>query len=223
MPTLDVRFNQDGRDRRKKLPLAEGERLLDRILHEGVPLSHDCGGVLACASCLVIVREGLEALARAEEDEQDILDKAAANTAGARLSCCVIVRSGDLVVEIPQMELPAMSPRPDGTGLPVTLSDRAAKHFATQLAKKPGIAGVRLSVRPAGCSGMRYQVDYAGTFGTGDTVFVSGGIRIAVDPQSLPFVAGTHLDFSAEGLASRLRFDNPNMRQTCGCGESFGV
>ena len=142
---------------------------------------------------------------------------------GARLSCCVIVRAGDLVVEIPQAELQTMSPPPDGAGLPVTLSDRAAKHFATQLAKTPGAAGVRLKVRPAGCSGLRYQVECAERFDAGDTVFASGGVRIAVDSESLPFVRGTQLDFAADGLASRLRFDNPNVRQTCGCGESFGV
>jgi iron-sulfur cluster assembly accessory protein len=54
-------------------------------------------------------------------------------------------------------------------------------------------------------------------------VFESAGVRIAVDPASLPRVQGTTVDLVREGLARRLRFDNPNARQSCGCGESFGT
>jgi iron-sulfur cluster assembly protein len=221
MGTLEVRFNQGEESRRIQVPLVEGERLLDQIVRSGVPLAHDCGGVLACASCAVVVHEGAGTLNVADEDEQDMLDKAALDAAGARLSCRAIVGAGDLVIEVPQADLP---PAPPATlALAVVLSERAAKHLLAQLAKRPRAAGVRLSVRPAGCSGMRYQLDYADAFDAGDAVFDNAGVRIAVDPGSLPFVQGTRVDFVAEGLASRLRFHNPNVCSTCGCGESFGM
>jgi len=80
---------------------------------------------------------------------------------------------------------------------------------------------VRLSVEPSGCSGFGYRVDSAAAIRDGDSVFESQGVRIVVDRESLPYVQGSMLDVVQEGLARRLRFDNPNARQTCGCGESF--
>jgi iron-sulfur cluster assembly protein len=116
----------------------------------------------------------------------------------------------------------ASAPGP-GSRLPVSLSARAVGHFAAQLAKHPGAVAVRLGVEPAGCSGLRYRVDHADAIRDDDVIFESAGIRIAVDPASLPHVQGTTLDLVQEGLARRLRFDNPNVRRTCGCGESFGT
>ena len=95
--------------------------------------------------------------------------------------------------------------------------------FGGQLAKRPGAAAVRLSVEPAGCSGFSYRVDYADAVSDDDTVFESRGVRIVVDPASLPHIQGTTIDLAQGGLAKRLRFDNPNATQTCGCGESFGT
>jgi iron-sulfur cluster assembly protein len=202
-------------------PLAEGEFLLERLLRDGVALAHDCGGTLACASCRVIVREGLERLSPASEEEQDMLDRAACSEPGSRLACQASGRGAGLVVEIPQ-ELPqavSLQGAPRGIGL----SAAAARHFAAQLALRPGSVAVRISVRPAGCSGYRYDVDHADALGAQDTVFESRGIRIVVDAASLPYVQGTTLDVVQEGLARRLRFANPNALQTCGCGESFGA
>jgi len=66
-----------------KLRLAAGENLLDRLLEQRVELAHDCGGTLACATCRVIVREGLESLGAASEDELDMLDRASTFEPGA--------------------------------------------------------------------------------------------------------------------------------------------
>jgi iron-sulfur cluster assembly protein len=82
---------------------------------------------------------------------------------------------------------------------------------------------VRLAVLPAGCSGLRYRLDPTEAVYEGDTVFESGGVRIAVDALSLPYLQGSRIDLVQEGLARRLRYDNPNVTQSCGCGESFGV
>jgi iron-sulfur cluster assembly protein len=206
-----------------KLRLAAGENLLERLLEQGVELAHDCGGTLACASCRVVVREGLESLDAASEDELDMLDRAATLEPGARLACQTTGGEADLVIEIAPHESLRIAAPLRGTARPVALSEAAARHFAAQLAKRPGAVAVRLAVQPAGCSGYKYRVDHAEAIGAQDVVFESRGIRIAVDPASLPHVQGTTLDVVQDGLARRLRFDNPNAAQTCGCGESFNT
>lgn len=200
-----------------KLSLDQGEILLDRLLKDGVDIAHDCGGTLACSSCRVVVRQGLERLDAASEDELDMLDRTAAAAPGARLACQVS-GVGEILVEIPRYEAPARA-----VMLPVSVSERAAKHFALQLAKHPGAMVVRPAVEPAGCSGLGYRIDPADAARDDDHVFECGGVRIAIDAASLPYLQGTMLDVVQEGLARRVRFDNPNARQSCGCGESFGV
>ena len=200
-----------------KLSLDEGEILLDRLLRDGVHIAHDCGGKLACSSCRVVVREGLERLDAASEDELDMLDRAGAAAPGARLAC-QLSGAAELLVEIPRDEAPIPT-----TLLPVSVSQRAAKHFVAQLAKHPRAIAVRLAVEPAGCSGFSYRVDPVDTVRADDRVFESSGVRIVVDAASLPYLQGTMLDVVEEGLARRVRFDNPNARQSCGCGESFGL
>ena len=205
------------------LALAEGKPLLEALLEHGVEVAHECGGTLACATCCVVVRHGLESLSPASEDEADMLERANIRAPGARLSCQAVVGRGDLAIEIPDAPAARSTFQPPATALPVTLSERAARHFVSQLAKHPGATAVRLSVEPAGCSGFSYRVDPAVAIRDDDAVFESGGIRIAVDPASLPHVQGTTIDIAQAGLARRLRFDNPNATQTCGCGESFGL
>jgi len=205
------------------LVLAEGKPLLDGLLEHGVELAHECGGALACATCCVVVRHGAESLSPASEDEQDMLERANVRAPGARLSCQAVVGRSDLVIEIPRAEAVRTANPAPATGLPVVLSERAARHFVSQLRKHPGALAVRLSVEPAGCSGFSYRVDPAAAIHDDDAVFESRGIRIAVDPASLPHVQGTTIDIAEVGLARRLRFDNPNAKQTCGCGESFGT
>ena len=203
-----------------RLTLAQGETLLESLLGESVALEHECGGALACASCRVIVREGLEKLDAATEDELDMLERAGA-AGGARLACQAR-GEGDVLVEIPA-RVPAAAPTSTEQILPVLLTDAAARHFSAQLARHPGAVAVRLRVQPSGCSGFGYRVDPADGVRPGDVAFESRGIRVVVDAESLPRVHGTVLDIVPEGLARRLRFDNPNARSSCGCGESFGV
>jgi iron-sulfur cluster assembly protein len=198
--------------------LREGEVLLERLLEDGIAIGHDCGGLLACASCRVVVCRGADTLSRASEDELDMLERAGGEAAGARLACQASGSGAELVIAVPQRD----APRHDKM-LPLVVTAKAATHLAAQLAKHPGALAVRLGVEPAGCSGLRYRVDPAGAIRDGDVVFESAGIRIVVDAASLPHVQGTTIDVVQEGLARRVRFDNPNVRQSCGCGESFGT
>lgn len=197
--------------------LSEGEILLDGLLKGGAALAHDCGGTLACATCCVIVRDGLHALDPASEDEIDMLDRACVTEPHARLACQA-TGSGKIVVEIPRTEAPSHEKT-----LPIVVTQQAAKFLALQLAKHPGATAVRLAVEPAGCSGFGYRVDPVHVVGEDDVLFESSGVCIAVDSASLPHVQGTTVRLVQEGLARRLRFDNPNARQSCGCGESFGT
>ena len=197
--------------------LSEGEILLHSLLKSGAALAHDCGGKLACATCCVVVRQGNEALSPPTDEELDMLDRAGVAQEGARLACQVTGR-GDVAVDIRRIEVPTHEHR-----MPVALTTEAAQFLAVQLEKSPDAVGVRLTVAPAGCSGLRYRVDPIDTLGEGDVIFECRGLRVAVDAASLPFVQGTTVRLAHEGLARRLRFDNPNARESCGCGESFSL
>ena len=204
---------------RFRLGLAKGERLLDRILGAGIALAHECGGTLACGSCRVIVRAGSQTLSAASEDELDMLDRVGSEEPGSRLACRVLADGGEVEVELPAAAVPARAVECAS----VSVTERASRFLAAQLARHPGAVAVRLAVHPSGCSGFRYRVDPADSILEGDRVFESGGVRVAVDASSLPYLQGTVVDVMQEGLARRLRFDNPNARQSCGCGESFGT
>ena len=196
---------------------AEGEALLDALLRDGVAVAHECGGKLACSTCRVVVRAGMEHLSPMSEDELDMLERAQADAPGARLSCQSVSSGGEVVLETCQSTVPA---RVAGSS-PVQVSERAARHLAAQLARHPGSVAVRLAVEPAGCSGLRYRIDPIEAPDDADALFESSGVRIAIDASSLPYLQGSRIDLVQEGLAQRLRYDNPNVTERCGCGESF--
>ena len=104
----------------------------------------------------------------------------------------------------------------------VTLTENAAKRVQTFLSKRACI-GLRLAVKTSGCSGMAYAIEFAETADQDDLRFESHGITLLVDPKSLPFLSGTELDFVREGLNEGFKFNNPNVKNQCGCGESFTV
>lgn len=105
----------------------------------------------------------------------------------------------------------------------ITLTAKAAEHINKHLEKRGAGIGLRLGVRLTGCSGMAYEVDYVDEVASDDHVFEDQGIKVVVDPRSLPFVDGTQLDYAREGLSSGFKFVNPNEKAACGCGESFTV
>lgn len=105
----------------------------------------------------------------------------------------------------------------------VTLSERAAKHVAKYMTKRGKGIGLRLGVRTSGCSGMAYKLEFADAANPDDIEFESYGVRVLVDPKSLPYLDGTELDFAREGLNEGFKFNNPNVKDACGCGESFNV
>ena len=83
--------------------------------------------------------------------------------------------------------------------------------------------GLRLGVKTTGCSGMAYVLEFVDAVEDDDKVFESNGVRIIIDPKSLLYLDGTELDYGKEGLNEGFKFNNPNVKDTCGCGESFTV
>lgn len=102
----------------------------------------------------------------------------------------------------------------------ITLTESAARRVREFMASDGG-RGLRLGVRRTGCSGWAYDVSLATAPDEDDRVFEDRGIKVFVDPKSLPMVEGTRIDFVTEGLNRSFRFTNPNVTGECGCGESF--
>jgi len=105
----------------------------------------------------------------------------------------------------------------------ITLTENAARHISRHLEKRGGGVGLRLGVRATGCSGLAYSFDYVDEPAGDDTVFEDFGVKVFVDPKSLPYLQGTQLDYGRDGLNEGFRFSNPNQKASCGCGESFTV
>ena len=105
----------------------------------------------------------------------------------------------------------------------ITLSDTASDRVRRFLDARGHGTGLRLAVKKTGCSGFAYVVDLADEIRETDRVFESNGIPVIVDAGTLPMVDGTHIDFKRDGLNETFTYDNPNVKNLCGCGESFGV
>jgi len=105
----------------------------------------------------------------------------------------------------------------------ITLSESAARHVTRYLDRRGKGMGLRVGVKTTGCSGLAYKLEYVDAAHPEDHTFESHGVKVFVDPKSLPYIDGTELDFVREGLNEGFRFNNPNVKSECGCGESFQV
>ena len=105
----------------------------------------------------------------------------------------------------------------------VNLTERAAQHVARSLQRRGKGVGLRVGVKTSGCSGMAYQLEFADARNDDDLEYESRGVRVFVDPKSLSYLEGIERDFVREGLNEGFKFNNPNVKGTCGCGESFSV
>ncbi len=106
----------------------------------------------------------------------------------------------------------------------ITMTESAARHIRQQLDKRGGGLGMRLAVRKSGCTGFMYAVDYVDAVEAGDQVFEGYGVQVVVDAKSLPVVDGTEIDYVRNNILNQgLEFRNPNVKDACGCGESFNV
>jgi iron-sulfur cluster assembly protein len=105
----------------------------------------------------------------------------------------------------------------------ITMTESAAKHIRDQIEKSGNGVGLRLGVKKSGCSGFAYTMDIAQEIQESDRVFESFGAKVLVDADSLPFLNGTELEYAKQGLGYVFKFNNPNVKDQCGCGESFAI
>jgi len=105
----------------------------------------------------------------------------------------------------------------------ITLTEPAAERVQNYLQARGTGEGLRFGVRSTGCSGYAYVVDLADEVKPDDHVFESHGVKVIVSDDALKMVDGTEIDFRKEGLNESFQFQNPKVKDTCGCGESFSV
>ena len=105
----------------------------------------------------------------------------------------------------------------------ITLSETALNRVRTFLKNRGSGIGLRLGVKTSGCSGLAYVLEFVDRLSDDDQVFEQDDIKIIVDKKSLVYLDGTQLDFVKEGLNEGFKFTNPNIKDQCGCGESFSV
>ncbi len=105
----------------------------------------------------------------------------------------------------------------------ITLTDVAAERIRNFMASRGKGVGLRLGIKTTGCSGMAYVLEFADDIEDDDTVYEDHGLKVIVDAKSLLYLNGTELDYTREGLNEGFKFNNPNVKDTCGCGESFNI
>jgi len=105
----------------------------------------------------------------------------------------------------------------------ISLTESAAERVRTHLSKRGAGLGLRLGIKKTGCSGFAYVVNYADEIRPEDAVFEARGVKVIVDATSLPLIDGTMVDFVKQGLNEAFKFQNPQAKGECGCGESFSV
>jgi len=105
----------------------------------------------------------------------------------------------------------------------IRVTDAAAKHFSNQLTRS-GSKAVRISLKESGCNGLSYVVEGVDSKAETDLQLdLDNGVSLFIDLEALPAMQGTEIDLSNEGLNGTLKFNNPNIKEECGCGESFTV
>jgi len=105
----------------------------------------------------------------------------------------------------------------------LTITPAAAKQIHHVLDERGKGLGLKVSVKPSGCSGFSYVLDFADESDATDISFEAHGAKVFVDREALEMLDGSEVDFVNEGLNRYFRFNNPNIKDECGCGESFTV
>ena len=105
----------------------------------------------------------------------------------------------------------------------ISMTQAAEQHVSRHLANRGKGEGIRLGVKTTGCSGLSYILEFVDAQDPDDAVYDCGSVKLFIDPKSLVYLDGTELDYVKEGLNEGFQFNNPNMKEECGCGESFHV
>ena len=106
----------------------------------------------------------------------------------------------------------------------LTITDAAADRVKSLMNDTNSeVIGIRIGIKTAGCSGMKYNVEYATDTKPFEEKIISKDIVICIDPAAIMFLIGSEMDYKEEKFSSGFDFSNPNEIARCGCGESFTV
>ncbi len=105
----------------------------------------------------------------------------------------------------------------------ISMTPAAEQHVSRHLANRGKGRGIRLGIKTTGCSGLSYVLEFVDNQEPDDQIFECGAVKLFIDPKSLAYLDGTELDYVKEGLNEGFQFNNPNVKEECGCGESFHV
>lgn len=105
----------------------------------------------------------------------------------------------------------------------VIITERAARRIGQILKSEGGGAKLRISVEGGGCSGFQYKFDVDHDQAEDDLVIERDSAVVLVDPASVPFLAGSEVDFVDDLIGASFRVNNPNATASCGCGTSFSI
>ncbi|MBI4724197.1 MAG: iron-sulfur cluster insertion protein ErpA [Rhodomicrobium sp.] len=105
----------------------------------------------------------------------------------------------------------------------ISVSDRAANRIREIVGKEASQNALRVSVQGGGCSGFRYDFEIVAQTNDDDLIIEKGGARVAIDPVSVPYMAGSTIDFIDDLIGASFKISNPNATASCGCGTSFSL
>jgi iron-sulfur cluster assembly protein len=105
----------------------------------------------------------------------------------------------------------------------IALTPSAVEYVKNFMVRRGKVGGLRVGVKKSGCSGFAYVLDFADAVNADDVVYEQDGVKVIVAADSLTYLEGMELDYVREGLNSFFKFNNPNVKDSCGCGESFSV
>lgn len=105
----------------------------------------------------------------------------------------------------------------------LVMTENAVKQVKSLLSTKPDMVALKIGVKQRGCNGLTYTLDYAKEKATADAEVLQDGARILIDSKAQLTLLGTEMDYVESKLSSEFVFNNPNIKGTCGCGESFNV
>ncbi len=105
----------------------------------------------------------------------------------------------------------------------ISVSDRAANRIREIMAQEAGQNALRISVAGGGCSGFRYDFEVVTGTNEDDLVIERDGARVAIDPVSVPYMAGAEIDYADDLIGASFKINNPNATASCGCGTSFSI
>ena len=105
----------------------------------------------------------------------------------------------------------------------ITLTPIAATKISQNLQRRGQGIGIRVGTRTTGCSGLSYTLEYVDQLDLGDVTVLFEGVAVIINKKDQPYLQGMEIDYVREGLNEGFRFNNPNEKDRCGCGESFRI